>query len=156
MRKPRGAVGIEVPEDEGVIPGGQEIPNGRSETWGAGGNRGNIYIIDIECVVVDGDGDCQVFGYGVVLEERVGVYEGVLDGMVDKDDETATAGGARAVTSDGGVVCEGEEFGARGQPGFLEAGDQDRLGMEEGGEFGMGVDDAVDIELEYGVLVVRW
>ena len=64
-----------------------------------------------------------MFCYGVVLEEGVGVYECILDGMVEKDNETTTAGGARVVSSDGGVVCEGKEFRARGQPGFLEAGD---------------------------------
>ena len=117
-------MGIEVPENERVITRGKEIPDGRSETWGAGGDWGNVNVVYVEGVIVDGDGDSQMLSHKVVAEERVSVNEGVLDGVVDKNYETPPARGARAVSSDGGVVGKRKKFRASGQPSLLNTGDQ--------------------------------
>ena len=66
---------------------------------------------------------------------------------MDEDEKAATAVSRRAITTDGGEVGEREEIGAGGEFRFLNAGYEDGFGMEEGGEFFVGVFDAITVEL---------
>ena len=51
---------------------------------------GNIDVVDVNGYVVNGDGDGEVFGSRVVVEE-VSRKVGVGDGVVDKGNETTPA-----------------------------------------------------------------
>ena len=66
---------------------------------------------------------------------------------MDEDEKAATAVSRRAITTDGGEVGEREEIGAGGEFRFLNAGYEDGLGVEEGGEFFVRVFDAITVEL---------
>ena len=46
LREPRGTVGIEVPQEESVILGGEEIVEGGGEIGRAGGDWWDVYIED--------------------------------------------------------------------------------------------------------------
>ena len=54
---------------------------------------------------------------------------------MNKCDEAAPTRGAGTVAAEGGVVGERAEKGVGGEFGFLDACNQDRLGVEEGGNF---------------------
>ena len=54
-----------------------------------------------------------MFGCCVIGKERIGVDGGEMDGVMDKDDETAPARGARAITADGEEVIKWFELGPR-------------------------------------------
>ena len=47
-------------------------------------------------------------------------------------------------------------MGSRSQFGLLDASYENGLGVKEGVEFGVGVGDAIDIDLENGIGVTRW
>ena len=68
--------------------------------------------------------------------------------MMDEGDEATAPGWSRTVSADGGVVREREKLGVGVEFCFLEAGYEDGSILEEGGEFTMGIKDAVAIELE--------
>ena len=67
---------------------------------------------------------------------------------MDEDDEAAPASWAGAVTPDGGVVGEAIVVGGGFQFGFLEACNEDGVGVEEAVYFMVRVLDAVTVELE--------
>ena len=50
-------MGVEIPQDKCIILGGQEGVEGWGETGGAGGRRGNVYVVYVKMSVVDGDSD---------------------------------------------------------------------------------------------------
>ena len=66
---------------------------------------------------------------------------------MNEDDEAAPASGARAVAADGGVVGEAVEVGGGFEFCFLDACDEDGVGVEEAVYFVVGVLDAVTVEL---------
>lgn len=148
-------MGVEVPQEESVILGVEEIIEGGRGIAGPGGDRRDVDVEDVEGSVIDGGPDCEVFCLGVIGEERVGVYGGVLDGVMDEDDETTPASRAGAVATEGEEVIKWFELGSRSQFGLLDAGYEDGLGMKEGVEFCVGVGDAIDVDLEDGIGVTR-
>ena len=90
-----------------------------------------------------------MFCCGVIDEKWIGGERCVFDGFMDEDDEATPASGARAVTANGGVVIEVIEFGGGLEFGFLKACDENRVGVEEGVYFVIGVLNAIAVELEY-------
>lgn len=106
-------MGIEVPQEESVIPGGEEIIEGGGEIWWAGGDGWNVDVENGKWGVVDGGSDCKVLCGCVVGKEGVGVDGGEVNGIMDEDDETAPARGARAITADGEEVIKWFELGPR-------------------------------------------
>ena len=66
---------------------------------------------------------------------------------MNEDEKSTAAVSCRAVTTDCGKIREREEVGIGGEFRFLNASYQDGLGMEEGGEFFVGIFDAITIEL---------
>lgn len=79
-------MGVEVSQDESITLGVEEEIKGRSVVGGAGGSRGDVYVINVQGCVVYGDGDCEVFDDGVVWEEVIGRECGVRDGVVNEDE----------------------------------------------------------------------
>ena len=62
-------MGIEVSQDEAVTLGSQQSVQGRGKVRGAGGGRGNVYVVNVQGGIVDGGCDGKVFGGSVVGEE---------------------------------------------------------------------------------------
>ena len=106
-------MGIEVPQEESIILGGEEIIEGGGEIGRAGGDGRNVNVENGEWGVVDGGSDCEVLGGCVVGKEGVGVDGGEMDGIMNEDDQTAPARGARAVTADSEEIVERFELGSR-------------------------------------------
>ena len=88
-------MGVEVPQEESIILGVEEIIEGGRGIAGPGGDGRDVNIEDVEGSVVDGGPDCEVFCLGVIGEERVGVYGGVLDGVMDERKSKRRGGGER-------------------------------------------------------------
>ena len=106
-------MGIEVPQEESVIPGSEETIEGGGEIGWAGGDWWDVNVENGKWGVVDGGSDCEVLGGCVVGKEGVCVYGGEMNGIMDEDDETAPARRARAVTTDGEEVVKRSELGSR-------------------------------------------
>ena len=84
-------MGVEVSQDEAIIPGLEKSKEGwRVVGWARGRGR-NVDVVKMNGNVVDGDSDSLVFYGGVVLEEIVCREFGVRDGVVDKCHEAAPA-----------------------------------------------------------------
>ena len=83
-------MGVEVAQDESIILGLEKSGERGSVVGWARGVWGDVDVVDVDGNVVDGDGDGEVFGGGVVGEE-VGREVGVGEGVVDEDDEAAPA-----------------------------------------------------------------
>ena len=73
-------------------------------------------------MMIDDGSDGKVFYNIIGGEEVVGGKGGVLNGVVNEGDETTPARKARAVSTDGEVVGEGEELGGGLEFCLLEAG----------------------------------
>ena len=106
-------MGIEVPQEESIILGGEEIIEGGGEIGRAGGDGRNVNVENGKWGVIDGGSDCEVLSGCVVRKEGVGVDWGEMYGIMNEDYETTPARGARAVTADGEEIVERFELGSR-------------------------------------------
>ena len=125
-------MGVEVPEDEYVIGDSKEGDEVGFVSSQLGRTRGDVNVDEGEGATLrEGEDNALVFQDVVVREKWDGVEVSEGDGVVDEDEEAATAIWVRAVTANGGVVGKRWEGGGGGQLGLLDAGCQDVVGVEE-------------------------
>ena len=141
-------VGIEIAEDERIVPDLREPVELRPEARGAARGRRDVNVKDVDIYTIDGGGDTLVFCDCVGCEEEVCGNGFVCDGMVNQGEEASASGGAWSIFPNHRVVRKVGESGGWAELGLLDASNQDTLGVEEGLEFIVGCADAVAVELE--------
>ena len=141
-------VGVEIAEDERIVPDLREPIELRPETRGAARGRWDVDVIDVDIYAIDGGGDTLVFGDCIGCEEEVCGEGLVRDGVMNQGEEASTSGGARSIFPNHRVVRKVWESRGWAKLGLLDASNQDTLVMEERLKFIVGCADAVAVELE--------
>ena len=96
LRKPGGAVGIEITQNDGGTQGREWSWVGK-RWWG-----GDVYIVDVDGEVVNCGWDGEVFCGWVIQKEVVNGKWSEWDGMMYEDNEASSAVAARAIALEGG------------------------------------------------------